>query len=160
MASGTRLHTRNLMMAVHGMGNHRSDADNDDLRRRTTVTVGSTDERERKTDKKTRRCTRSPETHSCARRIQRRTEAAKIEEFHRRCCRRNGEFAIDWSYPGSIPSGRMMRTTRRISWYLRHGEGASMAAALWRVEEVLWGFLPRLLTQKGKKEEGKRDGGA
>jgi hypothetical protein len=75
-------------------------------------------------------------------------EAARIDEFGRRSWRRIDEFVGEVASPRSIPLGRMERMTRRIFRYLRLGEGASVAAVLWRVEEVLWGFCPSFCSQR------------
>jgi hypothetical protein len=55
MASRVHLGVVVQLLVVGWPGMHQSVAGDDNLQRRTTVTVGSTDERERETEKKIRR---------------------------------------------------------------------------------------------------------
>jgi hypothetical protein len=96
----------------------------------------------------------SPGTRWCARKRERRSETAEIEENAAGGRDGIGEDGDDWKSSGSIPWTEMERTTRRIFPCPQNGGGWSKASAPWRGSGgVVCGAWT--LTEK-KKREGEK----
>jgi hypothetical protein len=80
------------------------------------VNVGKLAQSGKKREQRLERTGRIPGVCGCAQKRRRSTNAARIEETRRQDGNGIGEFTVDWSSPGSIPLGRMERTTMRFFW--------------------------------------------